>query len=191
MNSLLLAQLVLKQKQVDPANITDWYQAYCSLLANIGWTLETKTDTKTVQGSNAFEVHKAILDVASLLLGPGTTALALVVTTLNAMASIDASTPWIKIFGRETNRANASNFQMALAEQMPNGHSNVSLMAFSLEATTTLDQVLFFKTHVSAVRFVYNSSTAEINGDVLDAIADALREKVLKYSSDYVAQLDL
>lgn len=191
MNALLLAQLVLKQKQVDPKNVTEWYRAYCAVLANLGWTIETKTDTQTVQGSTEFEAHQAILQVASLLLGPGTTALALVATTLNAMASVDASTPWIKIFSRETNRANASNFQMALVEQTPDGQSGVSLMAFSLEATTTLDQVLFFKAHVSAVEFVCTSSTATINGDVLDTIADDLRKKVLKYSTDYVSQLDL
>jgi hypothetical protein len=51
--------------------------------------------------------------------------------------------------------------------------------------------VLFFKTHVSAVEFVCTSSTAEINGDVLDTIADDLRKKVLKYSTDYVSRLDL
>lgn len=191
MNSLLLAQLALKQKQVDPKNVTEWYRAYCSVLANLGWTIETKTDTQTVQGSTDFETHQAILQVASLLLGPGTAALALVATTLNALASVDTSTPWIKIFSRETNRANASNFQMALAEQTPDGQSDVSLMAFSLEATTTLDQVLFFKAHVSAVEFVYLSSKAAINGDVLDAIAGDLKKKVLKYSTDYVSQLDL
>ncbi|MGO4307819.1 MULTISPECIES: hypothetical protein [unclassified Cupriavidus] len=189
-NSLLLAQLVARRVVGDPSNVDAWYKEYVSVLANIGWLVETSTATKYVEGTQNFETHKAIMSVAALLLGPGAPgALALVNTTLDALASMDDTKPWITIFSRETRAANVSSFQVALAEQSPDGHFVVSMMAFALKAGSAVTQVLFFKAKKNDVELTHYDSKAEINLAVLDALEPELSNRVAQHSKSFISQL--
>jgi len=78
-----------------------------------------------------------------------TCSLALVKTTLDALSSMDQHSPFITLFSRESQQAQAVRFQISLAEQSANGGLTVALMAFGLEAKTTLTQVLYFKSLAS------------------------------------------
>jgi hypothetical protein len=144
-NSSLLAQLVAMKKISDPENIKDWYLAYFDVLTNIGWVVQDTGFASYEESSNDFDAHKAIITVATTLLGPATTALAVVTSTLQALQSMEESSPWITIFSRESQVAKSARFQLGLAEQDPGGQFFVNLMAFVLEATSTVTQVLFFR----------------------------------------------
>ncbi|MFS8980782.1 hypothetical protein PO002_41320 [Cupriavidus necator] len=189
-NSLLLAQLVARRTAGDPANLDAWYKEYMRVLANIGWLIETSSATKYIEGTEDFETDKAVMSVAALLLGPGAPgALALVSTTLDALASMDESKPWITIFSRETRSANVSNFQVALAEQAPDGRFVVSMMAFALKAGSAVTQVLFFKAKKNDAELTHYDSKAEINVSVLDALEPELSNRVAQHSKSFISQL--
>ena len=65
-------------------------------------------------------------------------------STLDAMKSMSDG-PWMTVFKRESQTAKAVRFQITLVEPTQDGGLMVALMAFELEATATLTQVLFFK----------------------------------------------
>jgi len=127
--------------------------------------------------------------VATALLGAAPTALALVKTTIEALESMDASSPWITIFDRESQKARTARFQISLAEQDPAGQFLVTLMAFGLEAKSTITQVLFFKAKANEVTLRHYSGSVTINTDVLDGVRESIQTKLSGLASDYIKAL--
>ena len=144
-NSALLAQLVANNEVKDRTRVYEWYDAYFRVLANIGWAIQQVSWAEYTEKEGGFQAHEAILKVAATLLGPATTALALVTTTVNALKEMDKDNPWITLFNRESQEAHTAHFQVSLAEQAPDGQFLVTTMAFGLQAKSSVTQVLFFK----------------------------------------------
>ena len=189
-NSLLLAQLVARRNVPDASDLDAWYRQYTSVLANIGWLVETTSTTQAVDSGTEFETHDAVLSIATSLLGGGAlTALKLIGTTLDALSGLDTGKPWITIFDRETRTVNASNFQVALAEQSPDGRFVVSIMAFVLKGTAASTQVLFFRAKKQDVQFSHYASSADIDVTILDSLEPDLSNRVAQHSKAYVSQL--
>jgi hypothetical protein len=188
-NSSMLAQLVATQKVGDPSKIYEWYDAYFDVLANIGWVIEDRGFAEYQQRADNFAAHEAILAVAATLLGGAPTALALVTSAINALKKVDESTPWITIFSRESQHAKAARFQVSLAEQQVDGQFLVTLMAFGLEATSSITQVLLFRVRHDEARLRQYSGKVTINTTVLDGLRDALRQKLVAHATDFVAAL--
>jgi pyruvoyl-dependent arginine decarboxylase (PvlArgDC) len=188
-NSSLLAQLAAKKKVSDPTKVYEWYEAYFDVLMNVGWVVQDKGFAEYHEESQKFAAHEAILKVAAMLLGPETAALAMVETTLDALHSMDASSPWITIFSRESQTATTARFQISLAEQTENGQFLVSLMAFGLEARSGLTQVLFFKTVTSEATLKHCSGKVTIDVPVLAAVRPAMTAKLADFANEYVKGL--
>jgi hypothetical protein len=188
-NSSLLAQLVAKRKVPDAAQIKEWYDQYFEVLENIGWIIQRKDAAVYHQSGDNMEVHKAILAVASTVLGAAPTALALVTTTLNSLQSMDKNSPWITIFNRESQKATTAHFQVSLAHEDPAGQFLVTLMAFGLEAKTTVTQVLFFKLKKESAMLRHYSGDVTINTGVLDSVREPLKAKLAAHANEYIAKL--
>ena len=188
-NSSLLAQLVANKKVPDKKNIIEWYNAYFDVLENIGWVIQDRSFSSYTEEADGLEAHEAIIKVASVFLGAAPTALALVISTLEALKSMDSSKPWITIFDRESKQAKTGHFQIALAEQGDNDQFLVSLMAFSLKAESTLTQILFFKIRNDEVELEKCSGKVTINDKVLSSIRDLVSQKIAAHTSDYIAKL--
>lgn len=188
-NSALLAQLAAKKAAGDAGKVEDWYNAYFDVLVNIGWVLQDRGFTKYSEESQNFQAHEAILQIASSLLAPNPAALAVVKATLDALKSMSANSPWMTIFNRESQSANTARFQVTLVEQGSVDQLLVSLMAFGLEATDTLTQVLFFKYQTSEVTLKHYSGKVTINPAVLSSIREQIKNKIEKYADAYVRGL--
>jgi hypothetical protein len=188
-NSSLLAQLAAKKRVPDATDIYRWYDTYFDVLAHIGWIIQDRGFSTYSQVSENFEAHEAILQVATSLLGPAAPTLAVVKATLDALKSMSSGSSWITLFNRESQSANTARFQVTLAEAEDNGQFLVSLMAFGLEAKSTLTQVLFFKFHANDAMLRHYSGKVTINSTVLASVRNAIAEKVAAFSKDYVAAL--
>lgn len=188
-NSSLLAQLAAKKKVPDLTRIYDWYDAYFEVLTNVGWVVQDKGFAEYKESGSNFETHKAILAVASVVLGNAPTALAIVTSTLNALQSMDESRPWITIFNRESQKARTARFQISVAEQDEEGQFFVNLLAFGLEASSDVTQVLFFKVRKEKAKLRHYSGRVTINGTVLDGVSEAIKAKLVGHANDYVSQL--
>lgn len=188
-DSSLLAQLVAKKRVPDSTRIFDWYDAYFDTLAQIGWAVQDKSFSVYVERSDHFSAHEAILKVAGTLLGPAATSLALVTTTLESMKSMRDDSPWITVFDRESRSASSARFQVSVAEQGAGDELSVSLMAFGLEAKTTLTQVLLFKSQTSQATLRHCAARVGIDTVVLAGVRDALRAKLIGRANEFVRQL--
>ena len=188
-NSAMLAQLVAKKRVPDPTRMFDWYDAYFDTLMHIGWAVQDKSFATYQEESQNFAAHEAILKVAGALLGPATASLALVGTALEALKSMDAASPWITLFNRESQSASTARFQISVAEQSESGELSVALMAFGLEARTTLTQVLFFKTLASQATLRHCAARVGVNGEVLRGVRESLRAKLVSHADDFVKTL--
>jgi hypothetical protein len=109
-HSSLLAQLVASKQVGDPVpgKIQPWYESYFNTLSNLGWVMQERSFATYEERSDNFEAHKAILSVATTLLGPVPTALALVKTTIEALHSMNENQPWIALFDRQSRHAQAA-----------------------------------------------------------------------------------
>jgi hypothetical protein len=188
-NSSLLAQLIASSKVADQKKIYDWYREYFKVLSNIGWVTQQTSFAEYREQQDNFTAHEAILKIAATLLGPASTALALVTSTVQALKSMDKSTPWLTIFNRESQRAETAHFQVSLAEQDPAGQFFVTVMAFGLEASSTITQVLVFKVKRNQAQLKHFSGKVTINTGVLDSIRQDLQAKLVGHASSYVRAL--
>lgn len=189
MHSALLAQLVARKRVPDGTRVFDWYDAYFDTLAQIGWAVQDRSFSVYVETSQNFAAHEAIMKVAATLLGPQATTLALVSTTLDALKGMAADSPWLTVFDRESRQARSARFQVSAAEVDAGGAISVALMAFALEATSTLTQVLFFKSLASEVTLRHSAARVGIDTTVLAGVRDALRAKLVGHANDFVRQL--
>ena len=136
-----------------------------------------------------FEAHKAIVGVLTAVFGPGAAALTMITGTLEALQSMDADSPWITLFSNESMAAESASFQISAVEKGPSGEPVVTLAGFTLNATTKMTQVLFFKARASEVTLRHCSSTISINAAVADAVRQPLREKLAAHAVDFVKTL--
>ena len=190
-NCALLAQLAADHKVKDKNMIFEWYDAYFEVLSNLGWVIQDKGFTVYEEEADGLEAHEAILKVATLLLGAAPTVLAVVITTLEAMKSMDKDNPWITIFDRESRAAEAARFQIALAEEDEAGQFMVSMMAFGLKGTSKLTQILFFKIHSDKVTFKHCSGKVTINEEVLAGVREKVRVKLIGRTGGYIDSVDI
>ncbi len=188
-DSSLLAQLVANKTVPDQSDIPAWYDAYFNVLTTVGWVLQERGFSRYDAASDNADVHEAILSIAAGLLGgPATTAYEVVKITLDTLQSLGDASPWLTLFTRESRRAHAACFQVSLVEEGAAGF-RASLMAFELDASSTLNQILFFKiTSASATLRQYSGRVA-IDDDVLAAVSNDIAAKIAAFTAGYVKGL--
>lgn len=190
-NSTLLAQLVANKMVAERHRFIDWYNAYFDALTNIGWFVQDRNFATYAESSENFEAHQAILKVAATVLGAAPSALLVVTNTLQALQAMDASSPWLTLFARESQSAETASFQISAVEQGADRQPVVSLMAFGLQAHTGMTQVLFFKGRTSDVTLHHWSSRMSIDPDVVAAVRQILKEKLASHVVDYVKAIPI
>lgn len=189
-NSSLLAQLAANKQVADRQNLRAWHDAYFEVLTNLGWVLQERTFQRYRARGDDFEAEQAILGIAAQAFGGAASAVAIVKSTLDALKSA-ANGKWITLFNRECQSAHAAKFQVTLVDADARSDLIVYLMAFELDAKSTLTQVLFFKFRSNDIVFDHASGSVTINPDVLTAVRDPVAQKIRAYVSDYVAAVEV
>lgn len=191
-NAFLLAQLAAN-RAVDTAASggSAWYRAYLEVLANTGWILERDESSERELSGTSNEVHKEIVPLLTLLLGPGIAAAAMVTAVLEGLSKMDQDRPWITLFDRESGRASGNQFQISHAAAPDGAAPQVRLVCFELEATKTLTEVLFFKS--SGTRAVLRGFSAglSLNSAVFDGNKALIEDKVADYVAGYIRGIEL
>jgi hypothetical protein len=190
LNCALLAQLAANKQVPSGESVGAWYAAYFDTLTRLGWTAEQQGFSEHTHLSADFETTEAILAVATVLLGGAPSALAIVTSTLNAMKTMSDGR-WMTIFKRESQRANVARFQVGVAESKKKGAPTVSLMAFELNAKSTLTQVLFFKYKANEVTLRHASGRVAIDPIFSSTLATAISQKVVEYARDFIAAVPI
>ncbi len=189
-NSFLLAQLAANKDHGGQAGEPrKWYERYVEVLANIGWVIEGEDFSKQEVGGSAIEVHKAIMPVLTVALGPAVAAAAMVTAVLKGLQEMDKDTPWITLFDRESRRASANQFQVSYAEAPEGKAPRVSLAAFELNAKRSVTQVLFFKFSGSEATLEHVSSKLSMNESIFRTVQPVVEDKVADYVTGYVTDI--
>ncbi len=189
-NCSLLAQLAANRKVAARDNIRAWYDAYFETLANLGWSTRERGFSEHRETGDNFEVNQAVLSIASVVLGEAATAIALVETTLKAMKSMTDG-PWMTIFKRESQAAKVARFQVTIGAPIQGEESMLTLMAFDLDAKSSLTQVLFLKFGATDVVLRHSSGRVTIDSGVLRAVGPAIARRVTAYTRSFVARVPI
>lgn len=190
-NSLLLAQLAADAKVKDKTKVKEWYNAYFETLGKLGWLAQSSGFSEEKKKGADFEVHEAIISVATAAFGPAGTALTLVVTTLNAMKKVGDNAPWMTVFKRSAQSSKVARFQVTTAEPASNGGTMIFTMAFELGTKNQLTQVLFFKFKSADVRFWHASGKVTLEKSRAETLAPVIEKKVSAYLVQNVEEIIL
>jgi len=190
MHCALLAQLAANRKVPSRQDIRSWYESYFDVLEQLGWAIQDRGFSEHHEKGDDFEAHQAILSVAATVLGPAPAALEIVRSTLAAMKATAKGT-WMTIFQQESQAAKSARFQVTVAEPANRGGVVVSLMAFELDATISLTQVLFFKFRAVDVLLRHSSGRVTIDTDLLAAVAPSIARRVGDYVQNYVENIPI
>jgi hypothetical protein len=188
LNCALLAQLIAKDRVPGASALDKWYEVYFDSLANLGWAVGERSWTDSLAAGDEFSVHKAVLELVAAFLGETASAYLLVKTTLDALRSMDKEASWLTLFNREAHSQNSAKFQIGAVSG--NGTNlNIALMAFTLQSTSDITSILFFKARKAEVNFRKYSANTAIDTAILDEIAPLIQKKLVTRATDYILGL--
>ncbi|MDB5530331.1 MAG: hypothetical protein JWR51_3434 [Devosia sp.] len=192
-NSFLLAQLAADRWiETHPHSSDDtWYRSYLTILKKCGWLVERdETALQTVSGDGS-KVHREIIKVLTLALGPVVSAASLVLGVVNGLAAMEDGQPFVTIFDRASQHAEAQLFQISYVDVGPNREPRINLAAYHIEANASATQILFFKFAGSNAKLRTSSANLAIDEDVLADVSDAIGEKVKEHIVGSVAEIEI
>jgi len=164
-----------------------WAAKYIYALTRLGWTNMSYNYTEADFDKFDAEVHQQILPVLSAALGPAAVATAsVIIKALESLKEMDSDSPWIKLYGRESSKVSATEFQFSLAETV-GGIANLKTVGLRLDAEKNIKQILFFKlkNEKAGLKTVNFSSAQSV--DLLLSLNTLLRPKIENDRADFIA----
>ena len=193
-DSLLLAQLAANkaaQKAGASADVFAWYDKYIEVLKGIGWqVIEFEQQAQKVSTSNA-GVHSAIIPVIAAMLGPAVAAGSMVLSLLNGLKEMDQSSKWVTLFDRASQHAHGAKFQVGHVDLPEGADPVIKVVCFSIDASRTVTQVLFFKFSESAAELRKAIGSFRAGRDRLLASHGLIGERVQPFIAEYVAGIEI
>lgn len=188
-DSALVAQLVANTSTSSQNDPIKWFEEYSGCLQKLGWTLQEGAWSDYTKKGSATEVHEQISAVLAAVLGPGAAALTIITATVAALKKMEPTSPWIRIFGRESQQGKIGRFQVGLVKKGKKDDVFVSLLACLVEAESSVTQTLVFKWRAAVVSFRANHSKVSINTASLKELAPEIRKRTRAYQRDYVSRV--
>lgn len=190
-DGMLLAQFMANAAVPGDGDPIAWFDAYVGALSTFGWSARANDGTAYDFKGDGLEVHQAIIQVATAFLGAAPAAIALVVTTLNALGSMNKDSPLITLFNRESQHATAGRFQVAVVHDDPAGGATIDVMAFALKSDSTVTQILFFKLHADRTSLRTRRGTLALDEGTMRSVAPLLKARVAAYRAAFIGAIPL
>lgn len=190
-NSLLLAQLAANKAADQAADVFAWYGKYSQVLQGIGWQsqdLDFQTQSSTQQD---LDVHKAIIPVIALALGPAAAATSIVLGVLNGLKDMNANSPWITLFDKQSQHASGAKFQVTYVDSDTAGQPQLTLLCFAVNAQQTLTQVLFFKFASQSVQLKQSTGKLGVTLDRLNVDRAAIAARVDAFIAGNIQNIEI
>ena len=190
-NTLLLAQLAANKAADQAADVFAWYAKYCAVLQGIGWQsqdLDFQGQTTTQQD---LDVHKAIIPVVALALGPAAAAASIVLAVLKGLQDMNASSPWVTLFNKQSQHASGAKFQVTYVDSDGAGQPQLTLCCFAVEAQQTLTQVLFFKFSGQKVQLKQSTGKLGVTLERLNGDRAAIAGRVDSFIAGNIQGIDI
>ena len=191
-NGFLFAQQA-SNKQIEnkpAASSLDWYKTYVHVLTQIGWSTEGAENLERIIKGTSVQVHKEIIPIISLALGPAAASSAIVVKVLEGLNQMDANSPWITLFDRASQRAHANQFQMSHIDKVE-GAPRINLVNFELAAERSVTQVLFFKLDTNKAELRHTETDISVNEPIFSQVAPIIAERLADRVRSFVMSIDI
>ena len=102
---------------------------------------------------------------------------------------MNANSPWMTLFNRESQKARLARFQIGLVEKEEGSDVFVSLLACLIEAHSDITQVLFFKFKNAGATFRANSGKVSVDRTSISRMGPTIREKINAYQTNYLSSI--
>lgn len=190
-NAFLLAQLAADKLVEKTGGDTEiWYKEYVRVLGGLGLIDEDRSVTFKEISGTTLEVHKEIIPVLTAVMAPAVAAASALLAVLDGLAAMDKNSPWITLFDRTSQRAQANQFQISYAD-IVDGVPVISLAAFVLQAERSVVQVLFFRFSDSDAKLRHFSKRMTINTSRFNSGKNAIAQKLAERTQDFIADIDI
>jgi hypothetical protein len=188
-HGLLFGQLAADKATESAADHLRWYEAYKSVLTNIGWSLRTAQPEWLTVSDTAAMLGQAMVPILASILGPRSAAGSRLLATLNALPSVDAETPWLVLF--QENAQSGRGARLGVSYVDSEGEAAIlKSIYFDVVASSPLTQVLFSKaaTAGASVRFAADELT--LNRSIMSDTASSLARKVEPFVATNIVEIE-
>ncbi|WP_376964159.1 hypothetical protein ABNQ39_26720 [Azospirillum sp. A26] len=190
-NGLLLGHLAARKATAGRDDPWAWYREYCTVMEKIGWLPTGAQQTQhDVDGRNA-SVHEAIIPVLMAAFGPAAAASSIILKVLGQLQTMDKDQPWLTLFEHRSLNVKAAKFTMNYIDGKDDEGVSLTTAFFSLEASKTLDQVLFFKFSEEKATLRSAQVDGVISAGTIAQTESALSRKVQPYIVDNIRNIEI
>jgi hypothetical protein len=188
---LLLGQLAADKATAGGSDPWLWFTIYNSVMGKIGWGSMTGEIIQQTLSNVNTELHKAIIPVLTLALGPAATAGSILLSTLNGLQEMKADMPWLTLFQRKSRSVKGAKFGMSYVDAGDDGGALLKTVFFGVEAAQVITQVLFVKIATSGATVKSAVSELMLNGQTVADTKEALANKVAPFIVENIANIDI
>jgi len=188
---LLLGQLAADKAMENVGDARKWFTTYNSVMGNIGWVLEAGEFARQEISDTNLSLHKAILPVLALALGPAAAAGSIILEALNGLKSMDENSPWITLFQKKSQTVTGAKFGVSIVDAGPGGGAMLQSAYFTVNASRKITQILFFKLATEGATVDGAKSTLSIAEQVLADSQAALQKKVAPFIVSNIDNIEI
>ena len=188
---LLLGQLAAEKAIANGGDTKQWFTTYNSVMGNSGWVLQTGEFAKQELSDTNVALHKAIIPVLALALGPAAAAGSIILKALEGLQSMDQDSPWLTLFQEKCQTVTGAKFGVSVVDAGPGGGASLQSAYFSIEASQKITQILFLKIATLGATMNGAKSSLSIADQVIADTKDALQKKVAPFIVSNIENVEI
>jgi hypothetical protein len=187
LSSLLLAQLVANRAYDRERDTNVWYQQYCNVLAQVGWTGGLLLQGYQPDGVS-FDMSSVVIAVLGAI-ASGDEIVA-VTATLDALKSLPSNDGRLMLWNSAASTATAASFQIGTCVHS-DGNVVMKIGAFHFTTAVSFTSVLWFKFPQSSIQIYQGTQTMVLSEQVYEGVRQAVIDKLGDRAQDFVAALPI
>jgi hypothetical protein len=110
---------------------------------------------------------------------------------LNGLKDMNASSPWITLFNRQSQHASGAKFQVTYVDSDATGQPQLTLVCFAVNAQKTLTQVLFFKFTSQTLQLKQSTGKLGVTLDRLNVDRTAIAGRVDSFIASNIQNIEI
>lgn len=187
--AMLFASRVATKAMTPDDDEDDWLAAYTTNLSELGFSVAGSAIVDSRFKKIGLRVHKAIIPFLTVAFG-GVAVGPIILAGLKNLQEVDASSPWITLFDRETRRFKARELHFA-AVSSTETDTNIRYAIARLNVALSDTNVFFVKLTDAEAHFESSTTTMSANNGLLAIMEPKLRARLADLANNFIVDADL
>jgi hypothetical protein len=166
-----------------------WLAKYTSNLAELGFAVTGSALVNHTFDKVGVQVHKAIIPFLTIAFG-GAAIGPVILAGLQNLKEMDANSPWITLFDRETRRFDVSEMHFA-AISSDDTSTTIKYAIARLKVKRSTTSVLFLKVTEAEAQFKSSTTSMTTNNALMAEIEPVMRARLGAASRSFIADTPL